>query len=187
MKRTLIALTAALGLAASFSASALVVTMDSASTASCPASPAVTVDIGQGFEVVGSSLICPGSFGGAPFTTNFLVDNNGSFTLQRINGGAFTLNGFDVAMFSTPGTVAYSGGGTASPPLAVGLGITSVTSGNVADLGEVFGVVFTSTETALYDNFDVTLVATASEPGTVAVLGLGLMALGFRQRRKNRA
>lgn len=197
MNRTLVSLVAAAALTLSFSAHALVVTVDMTgeSTGTCGATGGTyatsPLSLGNGYEVVGFSGdtgICDVSlFIGGGLNESLYADGADSFTLKRTDGAAFSLISFDVL---TAGSeiidVTGDGGGLNSVVSPGGASFTTISS--ITDVSDVVGVTFSFVSATFFDNFVVESASTnVSEPGSVAMLGLGLGLLGLRLRRRNSA
>lgn len=197
MKNALVSVLGVAALAMSVSANALVLTvgMEGEPTTTCPISSGIgagaVVDIGDGFEITGHTGnvgICDAGvfFSGAD--NAFFLEGTDSFTLLRVGGGTFSLLSFDVATASAE-IIGVQGIGSASSSGVFSAGGEFTHVDSFTDVADVIGVTFNVGAATFFDNFEVEIAGAtpASEPGTGAVLGLGLMALGFRQRRKNRA
>ena len=172
-----------------------------------PGSGGAAIDIGGGFQIsfdAGYVDVCEV---GMPFTVdfdgNFLAAPNPAqgFRLEAIDGGPFTLNSFGVDMMLDVATEAeiFAGvtGATVQDPPQVtmessaGVSVTFTTDGqnnNVeletfSNFNNVTYIDFTTPGGIGFDNLSVT----ASEPGTLAAFGLGLMVLAGARRRRRRA
>ncbi len=117
-----------------------------------------------------------------PVTDRWIVRHFlGGTTNGTVTADTFIdLDNVPFGMASTPGTLGYFGPGAFSGTAL--LQINNPVSPNPFSMTQRVTIV----HTAAYQitSFDSELVATAPEPGTLAVFGIGLAGLGFMRRRR---
>lgn len=176
--RTLVC-TGALALSASV-ASAALLTFDGVSSAIAPLGSPLTYSEDGFIFTFSTCTSCTTHYGDGTINTATLNWHDGganpigmSVTLTRDDGGLLDLLGFDALVFDPLGF----GGTTAN-------GVSFSTGAFSQDFLGVNSVVFLTAGTVQLDNVEVRNGGTVPEPGSIALLGLGLAGLASTRRRK---
>jgi len=126
-------------------------------------------------------------------TDYFLHDNPNLMTLTKIGGGAFSIQSFDVSEWDSSHTRGnsvnveglISGGGSISTVFTTDNSFAFETFSFGAGWTNLASVTFQNANGRMaYDNIVVDAPTAVSEPGALAILGLGLAGLAFARRKR---
>jgi hypothetical protein len=202
MRKLLFASTAIVFAVVAVPASATVITNFQGGVASPGAGFTVVNDFSSAAGITGSNFqIMTGTNGSGaspansiPFGTSYLSVLGGGTATISLGAGGVTGFQFDwgsidsyntLSVASSAGTLQFVPGTTSFPNQANGNQAAAGTNGLFSVFGDAGEIFYSITLASRSNSFEIDNLATSvPEPGTLALLGLGLIGLGFGKRRR---